>query len=131
MVEVERYWLTKFAEAPPPLDLPVDNPRPPVKSYAGSTCRRRMDANTYRKIKREAARHGATLTAMLLAGFQALLMRLTGQDDVVAGIPAAGQSLLEGETLVGHCVNFLPLRARRAEGTTFAGLLARNPSVVA
>ena len=47
----------------------------------------------------------------LLSGFQVLLSRLSGSNEIVIGIPSAAQSLLEGETLVGHCVNFLPIRA--------------------
>src|SRR6185312_6780762 len=48
------------------------------------------------------------------------------QDDLVVGIPAAGQSLLEGQTLAGHCVNFLPLRARIPEAGTFSELLSQS-----
>jgi amino acid adenylation domain-containing protein len=126
MTEVEHFWLARFAEPAPVLDLPLDRPRPSVKSFAGATCRRRIDTDLYRSIKRSGARQGATLTATLLAGFQTLLFRLTGQEEVVIGIPAAAQSLLEEETLVGHCVNFLPIRGRLAQGATFADLLSQT-----
>src|SRR5262249_1007869 len=52
-----------------------------------------------------------------------LLHRLSGQDEVIVGIPTAGQSLLNGETLVGHCVNFLPVRSRLTPQTTGSDFL--------
>ncbi len=124
--EVEAYWLQQFAERPPVLDLPTDRPRLAVKSFAGATERHKIGKALHQSLRKSGAKQGSTLFATLLTGFQALLCRLTGQDDVVVGIPAAAQSLEEGKSLVGHCVNFLPLRARLAEGETFAQLLARG-----
>ena len=121
--KVEEYWLKRFAVPAPVLDLPVDRPRPALKSYAGSTYRHAIGRELYSNIKRSGSRRGATLMATLLAGFESLLFRLSGQYEVVVGIPAAAQSLLEGQTLVGHCVNFLPLRSTREVETTFAQLL--------
>ncbi len=123
---VESYWLEQFAERPPVLDLPTDRPRPAVKGFAGATERRTIGKALYQSLKKAGAKQGCTLFATLAAGFQALLMRLTGQDDVVVGIPSAAQSLEEGKSLVGHCVNFLPLRARLAEDETLAQFLARG-----
>jgi amino acid adenylation domain-containing protein len=110
--KVEQYWVDQFREPAPLLDLPLDRPRPPQKSYEGATLRRKIGAESYRAIKKAGAQHKCTLFVTLLAGFEILMNRLSGQDDVVVGVPAAGQSLLDGETLVGHCVNFLPMRAR-------------------
>ena len=120
---VEAYWLDQFKDLPPPLDLPTDRPRRSVKTQAGASLRAKIDADSYQKIKRLGAKRGCTLFATLLAGFNALLHRLTNQDDIVVGIPAAGQSLLSDGNLVGHCVNFLPLRANIAETASFADLL--------
>ncbi|MGI8988237.1 MAG: amino acid adenylation domain-containing protein [Bryobacteraceae bacterium] len=119
----EQYWRDRFAKPAPVLDLPVDRPRPGVKGYRGATYRGTIDASTYKDLKRAGAQHGCTLFATLLAGFHSLLARLTGQEDIVIGIPTAGQSLLDGETLVGHCVNFLPLRARISGADLFSDLL--------
>ena len=113
--EIENFWVTQFKKLPPPLDLPLDRARPAVKGFAGATCRRRIGADVYRNLKKAGAQQKCTLFVTLLAGLQALLSRLSGQDDIVVGIPAAGQSLLEDQTLVGHCVNFLPLRGRFAD----------------
>jgi amino acid adenylation domain-containing protein len=123
---VEEYWLQRFKEPAPVLDLPVDRPRPAFKSYAGSTYRQTISRELYQSIKQAGSRQGATLMATLLAGFESLLFRLSGQYDVVVGIPAAAQSLLDGKTLVGHCVNFLPVRATKESGTTFSELLEQT-----
>ena len=107
---VQAWWVEQFATPVAPLELPLDRPRRSLKSYAGDTARFTISTDRYHTIKRFGAKQGCTLFATLLAGFKILLHRLSGQSDIVVGIPAAGQSLLEGETLVGHCVNFLPLR---------------------
>jgi len=121
--EVESYWLAQFKDVPALLDLPLDRPRPLLKGYSGATYRMHIDAEAYGKIKKLGSKKGCTLFATLLAGFQSLLHRLTNQDDIVIGIPAAGQSLLQDGNLVGHCVNFLPLRTKFREGVSFAALL--------
>ena len=107
----EKYWLEQFKRPVPQLDLPLDRPRPSVRSNKGATRRRHVSSEIHQAVKKAGAQHKCTLFATLLAGFQALLGRLSGQDDIVVGIPAAGQSILEDATLVGHCVNFLPVRA--------------------
>ena len=128
--KVESYWLNQFKDIPAPLDLPVDRPRPSVKGYAGATYRARIGAEAYRKIKTMGSKKGCTLFATLLTGFQTLLHRLTIQNDIVVGIPAAGQSLLEDGSLVGHCVNFLPLRARFEDALSFTALLGQVKKTV-
>ncbi len=63
-------------------------------------------------VRKLASKQGATLFAGVLAGFHALLHRLSGQTDLVVGFSLAGQASVEGRDLVGHCVNFLPLRVQ-------------------
>ena len=120
---VETYWLKQFEQLPPVLNLPTDRPRPAVKSFEGSTVRAFIDAATYKQIKKAGAQQGCTLFVTLLSGFATLLHRLTAQDDIVIGIPTAGQSLLDDGNLVGHCVNFLPVRARMPENQKASALL--------
>jgi amino acid adenylation domain-containing protein len=117
------YWLRQFAQLPPVLELPTDRPRPAMKSFKGETCRARIDAATLKHVKQTGARHGCTLFASLFTGFALLLRRLTSQDDIVIGIPAAGQSLLDNSNFVGHCVNFLPLRVQFADNQPVSQLL--------
>ncbi len=128
--EVAAYWLKQFEQIPPVLDLPTDRPRPHIKSFKGATYRARIDAPTYKHIRQAGAKQGCTLFATLLTGFASLLRRLTGQSDIVIGIPTAGQSLLENGTLVGHCVNFLPIRVQLIEGQSAAETLQQVKRVV-
>ena len=107
---VESWWVQKFTHPATPLDLPTDRQRGSVKSFRGNTARRVIGTDAYQRIKRFGAQNGCTMFATLLAGFKALLHRLTNQTDIVVGIPATGQSVVESESLVGHCVNFLLLR---------------------
>jgi amino acid adenylation domain-containing protein len=118
--EAEAYWLQQFAQPPEPLALPLDRPRPALKSFRGDTLRGTIEASLYDRVKQTAARNGCTLFAVLLTAYQLLLARLSSQNDIVAGIPTAGQSLQSEGPLVGHCVNFLPLRSQFTEGVTFA-----------
>jgi amino acid adenylation domain-containing protein len=127
---IEAFWLPQFASPPPPLDLPTDRPRPAVKSFCGATLTRTIDAESTQRFRKAAARQGCTLFVALLAAFETLLGRLAGQEEVVVGVPAAGQSLAEGGALVGHCVNFLPLRGSWSAETTAAELLAATRQAV-
>ncbi len=121
--KTEAYWLDQFAELPPLLELPADRPRPALKSFRGGTCTAYIERDAYLALKKSGARHGCTLFATLLGAFEVLVGRLSDQNDIVVGVPAAGQSLLDEEILVGHCVDFLPLRARWNRETTLAQLL--------
>jgi amino acid adenylation domain-containing protein len=117
--EAEAYWLQQFAQPPEPLALPLDHPRPALKSFRGNTLRGTIEASLYERVRQSSARNGCTLFAVLLTAYQLLLARLSGQTDIVAGIPTAGQSLHGEGPLVGHCVNFLPLRGEFPDGVTF------------
>ncbi|HEY4817346.1 MAG TPA: amino acid adenylation domain-containing protein [Candidatus Acidoferrum sp.] len=121
--EVAAYWRQRFEQTPPVLELPTDRPRPGVKSFKGATYRTQIDAAIYKQIRQAGAKQGCTLFATLLTGFASLLHRLTTQTDIVIGIPTAGQSLLDNGNLVGHCVNFLPIRVDLFEGQSAAELL--------
>ncbi|HVV94022.1 MAG TPA: amino acid adenylation domain-containing protein [Hyphomicrobiales bacterium] len=116
----ETFWRAEFAAPPPVLDMPSDRPRPAQKSFRGATWRDQIDAELYRAVKKSGARQGATLFVTLFAALQVLVSRLSGQDDVVIAVPTAGQSLVDDAVLVGHAVNFLPVRAPIAPGATFA-----------
>ena len=112
----ETYWKSVFRSPPVPLDLPTDRIRPPQKTYS-STCEAALwDADFTSRLRKGAAKQGSTLQNYLLAAFGVLLRRLAGQEDLVIGIPAAGQispvvtSVPGHRALVGHCVNTLPLR---------------------
>ena len=105
----EAYWLSRFAEGVPVLDLPLDRPRPTRRSFASAREDYVLEADLVTGLRALGARQGASLFATLLATFAGLLARLASQQQVVIGIPAAGQAVDGHDRLVGHCVNALPL----------------------
>ena len=116
----ERFWSEQFADSVPALDLPTDRPRPAMRTTRSGREDHVLPALLLAQVKKMGAGLGASLFATLLAGFDALLYRLTGHTDLVVGIPAAGQAAAGLVGLVGHCVNMLPLRNRIARGERFA-----------
>jgi amino acid adenylation domain-containing protein len=117
----EDYWLSRYSGGPiPVLDLPSDRPRPPVKTFAADRLSLQLDEAFVSELKRMSGKQGATLFAGVLAGFHVLLARLAGQTDLVVGFSLAGQSDVEDRALVGHCVQFLPLRLSLDREASFA-----------
>lgn len=106
------YWREQFSEVPLPLDLPTDRPRPAVRSAKAATVTRCFDGTLYHSLKRVAGQQRTTMVVLLMTAIKTLLYRLTGQTDMVIGLPAAGQSITGNHCLVGHCVNLLPVRVR-------------------
>ena len=124
LAAVDGYWLEEFKNPVQPLELPTDRPRPTLKTFSGASHCRRIDAKLYQAVKKAGARQRSTLFVTLLAAFQALMGRLANQTEVVVGVPTAGQSMLEDQILVGHCVNFLPLRGAWNRETRVSEYLA-------
>jgi amino acid adenylation domain-containing protein/non-ribosomal peptide synthase protein (TIGR01720 family) len=119
------YWKQALAGAPAALDLPTDRPRPPLPSHAGGRRTTTFPAELLAALKELSRREGVTLFMTLLAGFDVLLHRVTGQTDVVIGSPIAGRTRTETEPLLGFFINTLVLRARLDEAMTFRELLGR------
>ncbi|WP_168879058.1 non-ribosomal peptide synthetase/type I polyketide synthase [Rhizobium sp. P28RR-XV] len=126
----EQFWLDQFKTVPDLPDLPLDRPRPEYRSFAGGSCTGYIDVDVYKALKKKGAKSGATLFSTLLATLQVMISRLSGQDDIVVAIPSAGQSLLDGQILVGHCVNLLPLRQAVSQAEPFADHLKATQQLV-
>jgi len=105
------YWQERFEQPPAPLELPLDRPRGASRSHAGSTLKSKLRAETYEAAQAITAGQSVTMFVTLLAAYKALLFRLSGQEDIVVGMPTAGQAITGMDTLVGHCVNLLPVRS--------------------
>ena len=110
MAEDKAYWLAQFADSIPILELPTDYPRPIVQTYAGVEQTTIIDAGCLRDLKSFSTHHGCTLFMTLIAVLNLLLYHLSGQEDIVIGVPTAGQSHVGGKDLVGYYANVLPLR---------------------
>ncbi|HEY8210346.1 MAG TPA: amino acid adenylation domain-containing protein, partial [Myxococcaceae bacterium] len=112
LVADEAYWTNRFAGEPPVLELPTDRPRPPLKTYASRREDSILPEELVARIRKAGSKERVSLFAMLLAGFHALLARLSNQNDVVVGIPVAGQAAEGHQELVGHAVSMLPIRVQ-------------------
>jgi amino acid adenylation domain-containing protein len=119
------YWRRQLAGAPPVLDLPTDRPRPPVMSYHGASHRFELPESLTQSLAELSRSQGTTLFMTLLAAFQVLLSRYSGQEDLCVGAPVAGRTQLETENLIGFLVNTLVLRGDLTAEPTFRQLLAR------
>jgi len=123
------YWTTVYRELPALPDLPTDRPRPALRSYSGATWSTQFDAGLLRSLRKTGAAHGTTLFAVLFTALQTVVGRLSGSDDIVIGVPVAGQSVDDAPDLVGHCVNLLPFRApldRQAPFARHVGVVAER-----
>ncbi|HEV2436224.1 MAG TPA: condensation domain-containing protein, partial [Verrucomicrobiae bacterium] len=125
----EVFWAKQFAEGAPLLELPTDHRRPASWTFEGAreSCVLRSPLGA--ELKRLGAQRGATLFTTLLAAYGTWLCRLTGQNEIVVGIPVADRAMAGGESLVGHCVNFLPLRLEFNPEETFEANLRRVQKV--
>src|SRR6185436_9551174 len=119
------YWKERLAGAPELLELPADRPRPSQQEFAGGLARIVLDEALTEALKALSKRHGTTLFMTLLAGWAALLARLSGQEDLVVGTPTANRGRAEIEKLIGFFVNTLAVRLDLSASPTVAELLAQ------
>ncbi len=112
LIAAQKYWLNQFSGTIPVLDLPTDRARPPLRTYKGSREDWELKPDLVANLKRQGKKAGCSFFTILFAGFEAFLYRLCGQEDLVVGMPAAGQLVGGKDKLAGHCVSLLPLRTR-------------------
>jgi amino acid adenylation domain-containing protein len=120
-----QYWREQLSDAPSLLELPTDRPRPPVQTQHGARRPIRFSASLSQQLEVLSRRESVTMFMTLLAAFQALLARYSGQQDVLVGTPIAGRTRAEVEPLIGLFVNTLVLRARMDDNPSFRQLLAQ------
>lgn len=118
----EQFWLKQFETIPPVLNLPADHPRPSVRTFNGAITSLALDNAVINDLRKLSAKNRCTLFTTLLAGYYVFLHRLSGQSEIVAGVPFSAR---QGEQLVGHGVNFLPLRMKLEGNPKFTEVLSR------
>jgi amino acid adenylation domain-containing protein len=119
------YWQRHLQGAPPVLELPSDRPRPPQQTYRGSTYRFTLAPEWVQALQKLSQREGATLFMTLLAAFNLLLYRYSGQTDIVVGSPIANRSQSQWEDLIGFFANTLALRTQVSGEQSFRELLSQ------
>jgi amino acid adenylation domain-containing protein len=126
MLETQRaYWKKQLADAPAITELPTDRQRPSVQTYCGATQSFSLPTTLSEAVKALGRREGVTLFMTLLAAFQTLLYRYTGQDDIVVGTAVSNRNRIETEGLIGPFANNLALRTDFSGSPNFRQLLAR------
>ena len=118
------YWATQLADLPV-TSMPTDWPRPATQSFMGATHGFWLPSGLHAELQALSHAEGVTLFMTLLAAFQALLHRYTGQDDIVVGAPIANRNRAEIEGIIGFFVNALVLRTDVSGDPTFRVLLQR------
>jgi len=124
------YWKEKLAGAPPLLDIPTDRIRPAVQDFRGASAELGLTREQTQALEQLAREHRVTLFMVLLAAFQTVLGRWSGQQDVVVGTPIAGRTHKKTEGLIGFFMNTLPLRTQLGGNPTFAQLLVQVKETV-
>ncbi|HEX8151320.1 MAG TPA: amino acid adenylation domain-containing protein, partial [Pyrinomonadaceae bacterium] len=119
------YWREQLGGAQAALDLPTDRRPPAVRTRRGAHHTFTLPAGLARALGELSRRQGTTMFMTLLAAFQALLARYSGQQDVSVGTPVAGRGRAETEDLIGFFVNTLVLRTDLSGDPTFEDLLRR------
>jgi amino acid adenylation domain-containing protein len=119
------YWQETLADAPEPLELPADRPRPEQPDHAGALVRLELDGEMTAALRALGSRHGATLPTTLLAGWATVLGRLSGQTDLVLGASTGSRARQQVDGLVGCFEHPLPVRVDLSGWPTAAELLGR------
>jgi len=120
-----KYWREQLGGELPVLDLPTDRARPEVQTYRGAQRSFSLSASLSHGLQQLAHAHSCTLFMTLLAAFQTLLHRHSGQEEIVVGSPIAGRNQTEIEQLIGFFVNTLVLRTDLSGSPSFRELLQR------
>ena len=130
--EAETFWMKQFEAGLAVLDLPFDQVRPPELTYLGARQEVVLSSELNAALRKIGAAHRSSLFMMLFAGWSALLHRLSGQDDLVVGVPF--DSLIrveeEGRSLFANTTNMLPLRSILHDGSTFVEYLQEIKALI-
>ncbi|WP_245757674.1 non-ribosomal peptide synthetase [Amycolatopsis xylanica] len=124
------YWTERLAGAPPLIEVPADRPRPAEQDFRGGRVPVVLNEDLTAALGKLAAEHGATLYSTILTCWFILLGRLTSDDDIVVGVPAANRRRGDVADLVGFFVNTLALRLDLSGAPTGAEVLKRATAVL-
>ncbi|GCD40788.1 non-ribosomal peptide synthetase [Streptomyces paromomycinus] len=119
------YWMDQLRDLPALLELPTDRPRPAVQQVAGATEPLTLDRETADALRALAGERQSTMFMALLAAFDVLLARYTGQQDIAVGTPVANRTRAEVQDLIGCFFNALVIRTDLSGDPSFDELLAR------
>jgi amino acid adenylation domain-containing protein len=123
--QLRNYWQQQLAGNWPIVDLPIDQPRQPVQTFRGASCAFSLSKELTQQLKLLTRVEGTTLYTTLLAAFQVLLYRYTGQEDIFVGSPMFSRNRAEFAGTVGCFMNLVILRANLSGEPTFRTFLGQ------
>ncbi|WP_299676644.1 non-ribosomal peptide synthetase [uncultured Dokdonia sp.] len=121
----KEYWLKALSGELPTLDLPIQNTRPAVKTYAGNSLKTYIPSNITSSLKAFGQREGGSLFIGLLATWNILFQKYTSENDIIIGTPVAGRDHADLNDQIGFYVNTLPLRNQILPEESFASFYNR------
>jgi glutamate-1-semialdehyde-2,1-aminomutase len=119
MATHQSYWLEQLYDPIPVLELPTDRPRRATKTFRASRKTIRLETNLSNDLRKISREQGCTLFMTMLSAYKTLLHRLTGQANILIGIPTAGRSLAGSKELIGYCTHLLPIRSQFVDNSSF------------
>ena len=130
-IETSRtFWRKAFEVLPPPLALPADGNRPPIRSFGARHSVHTIPTDLLERAKQFSRAQGISFFSVLLSAMATLLHRISQQDDLVIGVPVAGHPDVGMEDCVGHLVNLVPVRFRCEPGLPFRDLCRATHATV-
>lgn len=126
----KQFWLNQFKKDLPNTALPIDFPRPALRTYKSRRDDFKLNPQLTSFIKKTGAKKGCSFVVTLLSAFEVLLHKITIQQEVVLGLPAAGQAASGYYGLTGHCVNLLPIKSYLDETATFNTYLKQRKTEI-
>ncbi|MBK9639079.1 MAG: AMP-binding protein [Bacteroidetes bacterium] len=110
--KVESFWVQQFQNDIPVVEFPNDNSRPSIRSFHAKRIDAIVPEEIVKGMREVSKKTNASFVTLMLSAFESFLYHVTGQEDLVVGLPAAGQNVEGRFNLVGHCVNLLPLKSK-------------------
>lgn len=126
--EVEKYWLDQYQGDIPVVEFPTDYPRPALRSFHARRIDLPVPPLTVAALRQLSRKTNTSFVTLMLSAFESFMYRITGQEELVVGLPAAGQNVEGLYNLVGHCVNLLPLRSQVDPRLSFTEYLKKRRS---
>ena len=128
--ENELYWLEQFNDGDHLLNIPIDFRRPALRTYKSRQDDFVLDGALINEVKKLGKSTGSSFVITLLAAFEVFLHQITGQDEIILGLPAAGQPATDNYRLIGHCVNLLALSSHPKGDISFKDYLKQRRTAV-
>ncbi|MGI4022615.1 MAG: non-ribosomal peptide synthetase [Janthinobacterium lividum] len=128
--QTKQFWIDQFSQNIPVTELPIDFSRPVGRTYKSHRQDFKLDPALSSAIKKTGAKIGCSFVVTLLSAFEILLHQITGQQEIVLGLPASGQAASGYYGLTGHCVNLLPIKSVLKEASTFNAYLKQRKTEI-